>query len=139
MNNRAWEIVENPARNSSEAEEMLHAANAAAIHWSKVGTELNNARANMLLGLVYAIHGHGALAMVYAQRSFQYLTSVDSPDWEIAFAHAALAFAAFSAQNHELHARHYALSKSCGESIEDNQEKEIFLRTFRQLPPPAAN
>lgn len=139
FNNRACEIAEDPSRTPAETEELLHAAHAAAVHWSKTGTALTHARADTLLGLAYAILSHGSLAMHHARRSFDYLTSIASPGWEIALAHAVLAFAAFAARNPELHARHYTLAQSLGNSIVDELEKEIFLRTFRQLPVPGAN
>ena len=135
-NNLAWTLAENPHRTASEREEMLRAAHAAAWHWSRIGTELHQARADLLLGLAYALAGHGSLAMTYARRSYDYLTSHQSPDWEIALAHAVLAHAACAAQEKALHATHYASARSLGEAIADPEEREIFRRTFDQLPTP---
>jgi len=41
MNNRGWELAEQAERTPEETEEMLHAAHAAAMHWARVGTDLN--------------------------------------------------------------------------------------------------
>jgi hypothetical protein len=136
MTNRAWDIAEKTARTASEHEEMLHAAHAGALHWSRIGTDLHKARAEMLLAHVHALAGNGAIAMPYARRGHEYITTHESPDWEIAFAHAILANAARAAGDPSLYATEYALAKTCGEAIGDTEDKEIFERTFRLLPAP---
>src|SRR5512146_1896119 len=93
-NNRAWQLAEAASRTAAEDAEMLDAAHAAALHWRAVGTELHAARATMLLAQVHALLGHGALALPYARASFAFVTSHESADWEVAFAHAILANAA---------------------------------------------
>src|SRR5512146_1789579 len=93
-NNRAWQLAEAASRSAAEDAEMLDAAHAAALHWRAVGTELHAARATMLLAHVHALLGHGALALPYARASFAFVTSHESADWEVAFAHAILANAA---------------------------------------------
>jgi len=135
-NNLAWTLAEESARTPAQQEEMINGAHAAAYHWSKVGSELNKARAEMLLGLVHALVGNGSLAMLYARRSFEYISSHESPDWEIALAHAVLALAADAAEDRSLHAEHYALAKAAGDAIADSGDKEIFDRVFTQLPAP---
>jgi hypothetical protein len=133
-NNRAWELAEQPSRTPSEAHEMLHTAHAAAWHWSRVGTELNAARAQMLLGFAHALAGDGPLALRYATSSFNYFNEHGAPDWEQAFAHAVLAAAAKAAGNHDLHAEHYAEAARLGEAIADAEDREVFMRSFRQVP-----
>jgi hypothetical protein len=115
---------------------MLNAAHAAAFHWAKVGTELHQARARMLLGQVHAALGHGQIAQVYAQQSCDYLVAHDPPDWEIAFAHAILAHAAFAAGDPALHRLHHAEAHALGQAIADAEDKEIFFRTFNVIPAP---
>lgn len=136
-NNRAWRLAEAATRTAGEDEEMLHAAHAAAHHWSKVGTELHQARATMLLGHVHALLGRGASAMAYARRSFAFVTSRDSPPWEVAFAHAILANAAAAAGDRELQGRHYAIAKDLGAALADMEEREIFDATFSAVPAPS--
>jgi len=133
MNNIAWNHAENPARTPAEAEEMIHAAHAAALHWSRVGTELNKARAAMLLGQVHALAGNGKLAMQYAGRSYDYISSHESKDWEIAFAHAILANAARAAGNEAMYAEHRAIATTLREAIADPEDREIFDRTYNLI------
>lgn len=115
---------------------MLHAAHASAYHWSRIGTDLNKARAQMLLGHVHAALGMGATALVYAKESFEYLAAHNPPDWEIAFAHAVLAHAAAAAGEVDLHRLHFARAAELGRSIADDEDREFFLKTFNTIPAP---
>jgi hypothetical protein len=135
-NNRAWRLAETEGRTAAEDEEMLHCAHAAALHWSRVGTELHQARALMLLALVHALRGRGESAMDYATQSFAYVASHDSPPWEVAFAHAVFANAAAAARKRELHRKHYDIAKALGASLPDEEERAIFDATFRGVPVP---
>ena len=136
MNNRAWTLAEQPELGELDREELLNAAHAAALHWGRVGTALNHARIEMLLGQVYARLGDGPTAMRHAQRSFDYVTTHESPDWEIAFAHTVLANAAHAANHAELHARHHGEAKRLGDLLPSAEDKEIFQRTFLLVPCP---
>nr|MBI2905052.1 hypothetical protein [Chloroflexota bacterium] len=115
---------------------MLNAAHASAFHWDKVGTELNSARAKMLLGHLHAALGHGQLALDYAHESCRYLVDHDPPDWELAFAHAVLAHAAFAAGETGLQRENYARAEELGEAIADPEDKDIFFKTFKLIPKP---
>jgi hypothetical protein len=136
-NNRAWRLSESSSGSAADEAEMLNAAHAAALHWSKAGTALNAARADMLLGHVHALLGNGGLAMRYAKSSFAYFTAHGCPDWELAFAHAVLANAASAANDRSLHSRHYELAKGLGMALPDPEERKIFEATFRRIPAPA--
>jgi len=133
-NNRAWGLSEAATRTPSEDDEMLDAAHASALHWRRIGTELNVARAEMLLGHVHALLGHGDLALRHAGASFAYFIARDCPDWERAFAHAVLANAAAAAGNVDLHRRHYAVAKEIGAALSNAEERRIFEATFRRIP-----
>jgi heme-degrading monooxygenase HmoA len=133
-NNRAWRLAEAPSRTGAEDEEMLHCAHAAALHWSKVGTELHNARAIMLLGHVEALLGDGHSALPHAREAFDFVTSRDSAAWEVAFAHAVLANAAAAAGERELHAKHYEIAGTLGKDLADAEERAIFEATYRVIP-----
>ncbi len=135
-NNLAWSLSELPSRTPTQDAEMLHAAHAAAFHWHKVGTEENAARASMLLGHVHAALGHGGLALWYAEDSYRYLVDHNPPDWEIAFACAVLAHAAYAAGDAGLHRDNYSRARDLGQAIAGSEDREIFLRTFARIPSP---
>jgi hypothetical protein len=135
-NNRAWRLSEAPSRSPTEDNEMLNAAHAAAFHWSKIGTEVHAARAAMLLAHVYALLGHGSDAMRYAKTSFESITSRESPDWELAFAHAVLANAASAVNDSVMHSHHYAQAQRIGLALPNAEERKIFEATFSRIPTP---
>lgn len=135
-NNRAWALAESRTRTRREDDEMLHSAHAAVLHWGKVGTEHNVALGHMLLGQVHALAGNGALARRYAQQAFDYVTSRESPAWEVAFVHAILANAAASTGDPGLHAEHYSIAAKAGAALPE-EERAIFEKTFRVIPKPA--
>ena len=135
-NNRAWQLVEEPQRTPAEVHEMLHAAHAAAWHWARVGTPLNEARANMLLGMAHALAADGALGIRYATLAFNYFNEHEAPAWEQAFAHATLAAAARAAGNTDLYREHYVEAARLAGTIADPEDRAVFDRAFRQLPKP---
>ena len=116
---------------------MLHLAHASALHWSRVGNELNKMRADMLLAHVHALLGNGPLALSYAQRFYEYFSSQQSPGWEMALAEAILANAAAAAGNEPLHTQHYARAKLLGEAIAEDRDRIVFRRIFNQVPEPS--
>ncbi|MCW3050849.1 MAG: hypothetical protein JWN14_19 [Chthonomonadales bacterium] len=137
-NNRAWHLADSETRSTEEDTEMLHTAHAAALHWAAQGVALNNARAEMLLGHVYALLGEGGSAMRYARASFDFLAAHDSLDWEMAFAHAILAHAAVAANDTALYRAHYAKADEIG-AILGEEDRAIFRKTFAVIPAPKAD
>ncbi|MFN8460021.1 MAG: hypothetical protein U0401_36115 [Anaerolineae bacterium] len=136
-NNRAWELAAQAERTSTEAQEMLYAAYAAAFHWSKIGQPINGARADVTLAHVHALLGHGQLAQQYAQRCLSFFEQTGGEDWDIAFAHAEMAHAAAVNGNRELHAQHYAAAQTQGAAIQDEEDRQIFLGELARIPPPS--
>jgi hypothetical protein len=135
-NDRAWTLTEKAELTADERTELLYAAFAAAHHWSQIGTEDQIAQAELLLGRVHALLGHGDLAMRFATAAFESITFRDSAPWEVAFAHAILADAAAASGDSRLHATHYAKAKALGENLTDPQDKDLFLATFTRIPVP---
>jgi hypothetical protein len=133
-NNEAWTLAEKDQRTPAEDREMLLLAYASAYHWSKVGTPLHNARADVTLAHAHALLGHGPLALEYAQRCLAYFESNPAEDWDIAFAHAEVAHAAAVLGNAELHARYYAAARASGEAIANEEDRAVFVAEFARIP-----
>jgi hypothetical protein len=135
-NNRAWDLAAQ-ARDTAADRELLDAAHASAWHWRFAGTELNHMRAAMLLAETHALLGHGGTALAYAQDMHAYFTGkADTPDWEIAFAHAIFAHAAHAAGRTDQHAAAYRDAARSLDAIADPEDRAIVLQTFRQVPAP---
>jgi hypothetical protein len=135
-NNRAWDLA-NGSLDAAARSELLDAAHASAWHWQAVGTELNHMRAKMLLAEVHALAGHGATALAYAEEMRRYfLGKGDTPDWELAFAHAIYAHAAHAAGRPDLHGPAHAAAASAVAAIAGDEDRAIVLQTFRHVPAP---
>ena len=134
-NNRAWDLSVRP-RSAAEDREMLDAAHASAWHWARIGSEENRMRATMLLAEVHALLGMGASALAYAEEMRAYFLGRETPDWEIAFAHAVFAHAAHAAGRSAEHHDAYAKAEAAIAAIADDEDRAIVAETFRQVPPP---
>jgi len=133
-NNAAWTLAEKNDRAPAEDREMLLLAYASAYHWSKVGTPVHQARADVTLAHAHALLGHGSLALDYARRCLAYFEANPAEDWDIAFAHAEVAYAAAVLGNADLHASHYAAAKALGAAISNEQDRTIFEAEFARIP-----
>lgn len=135
-NNRGWALAEWGSRTQDEDAEMLHAAHASRHLWSLIGTGKNHALADLLLGHVHALLGHGSSAMQYANAAFSYFSSRQSEAWETAFAHAVLANAAHAAGLAELHEANYAKALEAANTLADPEDRKVFDATFVVIPKP---
>lgn len=139
-NNRAWALAAQEERTPDEELLMLTLAHAAAFHWAAGGGSLEVARADYTLAHVYALTGHGTLALGYARRALAFFEAnpAEGEDWDRAFAHAELAHAAAAAEDGALHAAEYLLAARHGADIADLEDRTIFLAEFARLPKPAS-
>ncbi len=134
-NNRAWSLS-TEIRSPKQDAEMLDAAHASAFHWGELGTELNRMRAVMLLAEVHSLLNLGATAYAYAEEMLAYFKSVDSPDWELAFAYCIYAHAASIAGPEAEYKGAYENAVLALEEIEDPEDQKIVQETFNHVPKP---
>ena len=134
-NNIAWELSTQP-RSTIQDREMLDAAHASAWHWSKVGTQLNQMRATMLLAEVHALLGFGASAFTFAVEMRAYFLGNDTPDWELAFTHTIYAHAAYAAGRFADHRAAYEQASIALMALTDEEDRNIVTKTFDQVPRP---
>jgi hypothetical protein len=133
-NNGSWGLAATAGLTLDEGRDMLYMAYASAYHWSKVGTPVHGARAEMTLAHAHALLGHGDMALHYARRCLGFFEENGGEDWDLAFAHAEMAHAAAAGGDAELHARHYATAKAMGEAIRDDEDRRVFLEEFSRIP-----
>jgi hypothetical protein len=121
FNNRGWELVELSSRTAEQAQEMIHAAHAAAIHWKAVGTPLNEQRAETLLATAYLRLGKAEPALRHAQRGLRF-SEQNAAQGETEFDRATSLGAA--AQAHAL----------AGDADEGRRLNELALAAAAKLP-----
>jgi hypothetical protein len=128
-NNSTWEILGKPRDQISpeEAEEMTRRAYAAAYHWQRAeaSTPANSARADWLLSRVWAVRGVGDQAMRYARRCMATCEASSLADFDVAYAHEALARAyaclgqASEARQHKESATHVPIADPEDKAVVD--------------------
>ena len=102
--NRAWRLMELPARTPEQDDELIDAAHASAYHWLQVGTAANRARSQWQLSRVYVVLGRPEPALHHARRCLAWCEA--NPE-ALARAHA-LAGDAEEAARHAARARELA-------------------------------
>jgi len=94
-NNATWELLGRPEdeRTPADAEEMTRRAYAAAYHWDRAegSGPANTARADWLLARVWAVRGEGTLALHHARRCLHTCDTAGLTDFDLAYAHEAMA------------------------------------------------
>jgi hypothetical protein len=120
--NRTWTLLDKESRTTVEDDEMLNAAHASAYHWSKVGTPENFARSNWQIARVYAVLGRAEPALYHAQRCLDICLEHGIHDWDLAFAHEALARAHKLAGDDDEVRRRVELAREV--AIADDEDRE---------------
>lgn len=135
-NNRAWRLADLADITEEERTEAFRTAYASAYHWSAVGTEHNRAHAELLLARVHVLIREPEPALRYAHAAHQYFTGRASENWELAFAHAAMADASALGGDSAPHRQHYEQAHALGQQL-DEEDRKIFLLTFNRVPRPS--
>lgn len=137
-NNRAWDLAVKLPRTAEETREMLDAAYAASFHWAKIGKPVNIARADMTLAHIWAVLGNGEQAQKYAKQCLDFFEANHGEEWDIAFAHAEMAYAAYVRGDHAAHVRHHAEADRLGQAMKSEEDKSVFMEEFSRIPKPPA-
>src|SRR5262245_48357020 len=114
--NRAWTLMEKK-RTAAEDDELLHCAHASRWHWGAVGKPVNLARGEWQCSRVYAVLGRAEPSIHHAKRCLAICEQHGIRDFDIAYAHEALARAYRVARKPALRKRHLALAKKAGDAI----------------------
>jgi hypothetical protein len=130
--NATWTLLDKPDRTASEDARLMHTAHASAYHWSQVGQPVNLARGEWQVSRVYAVLGLPESARWHAQRCYDLCVLHDLGDWDLAFAHEALARAYATAGEPELARRHVA---AAGEvSIAEDEDRNLLQADLATIP-----
>ena len=133
-NEEAWKYVKISELEKEEVESMIHAAHAALYHWSKIGSHQGLARANWLLGRVYAVAGYPKIALRYSQNCLSICETKHFEDRELAFAYEAMA-RAHAADGSLLVAQEWRTKADlAGKKILNEKDREAFFAEMNKEP-----
>jgi len=123
--NGVWALMEIEDRTQAQDDRMLHMAHASRFHWEQVGTPANLARGEWLCSRVYAVLGRGEPALHHARRVLELCEEHDIGDWDLAFAHEALARAHAVAGDRTTSDEALARARAAAEDIADPEDREL--------------
>ena len=133
--NHAWTLLERPERSREQDDELLHAAHASRHHWAQAagaGPE-HLARGEWQISRVYVVLGRAEPALHHARRCLELCEEHGIGDWDLAYAHEALARAHRLAGNADDAARHKRLAREAGDAIADPDDREHFDEDYATL------
>ena len=133
--NKTWTLMENPTCTPEQGDELIHCAHASAYHWLQVGTAANRARSEWQCSRVYVTLGRAEPALHHARRCLEISEAAPEAleDWDLPFAHEALARAHALAGDADEAARHLALARELGARIADAEDREILLKDLATI------
>lgn len=134
--NETWELLERAERTPDDDDRMLDAAHASRYHWGIAGTVVNRARADWQLARVNSVLGRLEAARYHAQRCLEGCVVHAIGDFDLAFAHEAVARAAALAGDHATAARHIALGEQAAAGIAEEEDRRHFLDDLASVPRP---
>ena len=114
---------------------MLHAAHASAYHWS-VAPECepeNRVRSEWECSRVYAVLGRAEPALHHARRCLELCEEHRIGDFDLAYAHEALARAYVVAGQEDDARRHEHLARAAAETVASEDDREHLLEDLETL------
>ena len=132
-NNGVWEMVA-AERTPADDEEMLRRAYASAYHWQRAArrTPVNEVRARHMLAKAHLLAGNAALSLRYAQSCLDGCVEHDLADFDLAYAHEALARALGALGRTAESLSEWATAKAV--PIADPDDLEIVESDFADAP-----
>jgi hypothetical protein len=89
--NEVWALLRKDDRSRDEDDALLHMAHASRHHWGRVGTAANRARGEWQVSRVYSVLDRAEPCLHHARRALDLCMEHGLADWDLAFAHEALA------------------------------------------------
>jgi hypothetical protein len=133
--NNVWTLLGNATRTPEQDDEMIHAAHASRYHWSQAGTTINLARGEWQCSRVYATLGRAEPALHHALRCLDYIEAADdAEDWDLPFAHEAIARAFLVAGDERLAREHAQRARELAVAIAEDDDREHTLSELADLP-----
>jgi hypothetical protein len=116
---------------------MVHAAHASAYHWMRAGTVANRARSEWQCSRVYAVLGRAEPALHHARRCLELCESAagELEEFDLPFAHEALARAHALAGDREAARAHLARARAAGERIDDDDDRVLLENDLATIRP----
>ena len=131
--NHVWTLLDTDPRTPAQDVEMIHAAHASRHHWGEVGTPVNVARGEWQISRVYATLGRGEPALFHAQRCLDACTEHGIGDFDLAYAHEAMARAYRVLGDQAESTAHAEEARRATAGIADPEDREHAMEDIAEL------
>ncbi|HET9968989.1 MAG TPA: MerR family transcriptional regulator [Streptosporangiaceae bacterium] len=134
--NETWRLLELENRSRDDDDRMIHTAHASRYHWGHApgATPANLARGEWQISRVYAVLGRPEPALHHARRVLDICQENGIGDWDLAFAHEALA-RAHAVAGDAAQARHYTdQALAAAKDIAEDAERQLVLADLETIP-----
>src|SRR3954452_4840870 len=135
--NHTWTLLEKPDRSERETDLMLDAAHASRFFWESIGEPVNHARGEWQLARVYAVAARPEPALHHARRCLEICEQHGIGDFDLAFAHEALARAHALTGDGDAAAEQERLARAAADAIAEAGDRELLLSDLETLPQPS--
>jgi len=132
--NATWRLMEDDTRTAADDDRMLHTAHASRYHWEWRGTPTNLARGEWLCSRVYAVLERGEPALHHARRTLELCRENAIDDWDLAFAHEALARAYAVCRDADRARSATEQALACAEDVADPEDRALVLADLETIP-----
>lgn len=134
--NSTWGLIELSFRTPEETDAMIHGAHTSRYHWEAFSGHdpCNLSRGEWQISHVYAILKMPDSAIYHGKRCLEICEDNGIGDWDIAFAHEALARAYAAAGDRQGFERHYTMAQVLGENICDLDDKKQLFSDLNSEP-----
>jgi hypothetical protein len=133
--NAVWRQLERTDRTPDDDAAMLHRAHASVHHWAQVGTAVNLARGEWQVSRVYTVLGRGEPALWHAQRCLDLCTRNSLGDWDLGYAHEAMARAHVVLGDEGKVREHLALARAV--EIAEHDDRELLEKDLSSIELPS--
>ncbi len=123
--NYVWTFLVKPQLSADETDLMIHACHAMWLHWFRVGTPVNIARAQWQLSRVYAVAGLAERSLHYGHQCLASCKANQLGSFDLACAYEALARGHAVAGDADSRRDFLAQAREAAAAITDEQEKKI--------------
>jgi hypothetical protein len=134
--NMTWTYMDKADRTVEETDCMIHAAHASRYHWGQVTSHqpYHLARGEWQISRVYAILGRHEGALAHARRCLEICEAHGIGDFDIAYAHEAMARGYAAAGDAAKFGIHYKAAQEFGKEIAEKEDRDLLLGDLTAEP-----
>lgn len=136
MNQQVWQLLGQGERSAQDDRRMEQFALASFHHWTKSPKfkPINAQRAHWILARVYAVLHRSEDALRHAENCSALTREHDLKDFDLAYAHEAMARALATAKRGEDAAYYFQEARIAAEKINGEENQQIFLQDLQGPP-----